>query len=808
MFSSDKVQSGKRKQIHAQFPQTKRRVKEAIRNHDHTSNYLNHNGCGKRMNWENSGSGFGSQRKNVHKKAFSSPKRVHRSKGRKKKMVIKPFKVKPKVPESFFEDFFRKLQFAVTAVHEMKAMDTTQEELYRAVESLCIHKRTDALYTQLYSQCEIHTVQTIQELAAQMTMEPVPFLSIIQKVWKNHCDQMNIIRCIFLYLDRTYVMQNTKMRSLWAMGLHLFRTNLVESECDVQGKTVTGMLVLIEKERQGENVDHSLIKEIVRMFSALKIYQSSFEPPFLEATQSFFNAESHRLLIELSVPNYLVHCDTRLQEEENRIKNYLAKNTRTSLITLIQEKLIQQHVKNILKKGFKTMMKNNRTEELSLLYNLVEKVECLEELKDAWSTNIKEIGSLVVRTAGKERIMIATLLKFKTMWFEILNNSFKGNKTFLNSLKIAFDYFINIRENVPAELIAKYIDRKMRIGARGSTDKELQKKLDELIFLFRYIHAKDVFSAFYRKELSKRLLLGKSASIETEKSMIAKFKHECGSTYTSKFEGMFKDMVLSKNIMREFTNSSNSELVKDNPKLEFNVHVLTSGCWPVYKELNLCLPSHVKQLQEQFKVYYLGKHTGRRLVWQNFLSTCLLDARFERGKKEFKVSGAQACVLMLFNECSKLTYKEIHERSGIPIDYTRAILKSLTFSKAAKTWILIKEPKNMKITKDDTFCVNTKFKHKLFRITINHAQAKETKEEHKRTTKKIFQNRQYAIDAAIVRIMKARSTLSHPLLMSEVFSQINFPAKPIEIKRRIASLLEREYMKRDNDNPKIYHYLA
>lgn len=35
---------------------------------------------------------------------------------------------------------------------------------------------------------------------------------------------------------------------------------------------------------------------------------------------------------------------------------------------------------------------------------------------------------------------------------------------------------------------------------------------------------KDVFEAFYKKDLAKRLLLGKSASIDAEKSMISKVR--------------------------------------------------------------------------------------------------------------------------------------------------------------------------------------------------------------------------------------------------------------------------------------------
>lgn len=38
---------------------------------------------------------------------------------------------------------------------------------------------------------------------------------------------------------------------------------------------------------------------------------------------------------------------------------------------------------------------------------------------------------------------------------------------------------------------------------------------------------------------------GKSASVDSEKAMIAKLKAECGSQFTSKLEGMFKDVDLS-----------------------------------------------------------------------------------------------------------------------------------------------------------------------------------------------------------------------------------------------------------------------
>jgi hypothetical protein len=41
----------------------------------------------------------------------------------------------------------------------------------------------------------------------------------------------------------------------------------------------------------------------------------------------------------------------------------------------------------------------------------------------------------------------------------------------------------------------------------------------------------------------------------------------------------------------------------------------------------------------------------------------------------------------------------------------------------------------------------------------------------------VFQDRQYQVDAAIVRIMKTRKTLTHSQLISELYQQLKFPVK-------------------------------
>jgi len=65
------------------------------------------------------------------------------------------------------------------------------------------------------------------------------------------------------------------------------------------------------------------------------------------------------------------------------------------------------------------------------------------------------------------------------------------------------------------------------LSGAGSGE-ELDALLESVMVLFRCIHGKDVFEAFYKKDLAKRLLLGKSTSSDAEKAMVARLKAECG----------------------------------------------------------------------------------------------------------------------------------------------------------------------------------------------------------------------------------------------------------------------------------------
>lgn len=735
----------------------------------------------------------------------ASPLNANRP-GAAKKLVIKNFKDKPKLPENYQQNTWQKLEEAVEAIHNSHSIKSNLEELYQAVENMCSHKMSATIYEQLKHVCEAHVQSNLQQFLGK-TMDYEMFLKAIDNCWQDHCRQMIMIRSIFLFLDRTYVLQNTSVLSIWDMGLDLFRTHIISHQI-VQAKTVNGLLQLIERERGGEAVDRQLLKSLLRMLSDLQIYQEAFEKKFLEATDQLYAAEGHRLMQERDVPVYLSHVDKRLNEESERLLHYLDQTTKKPLITCVEKQLLEQHLSLMLQKGLEHLLNENRISDLTLMYQLFSRVkEGLKELCYAFATYIKGTGRLIVMNTEndpeKDKELVQTLLDFKDKIDNIIAVCFQKSERFVSAMKESFEHFINQRQNKPAELIAKYVDYKLRAGNKEATEEELERLLDKIMVLFRFIHGKDMFEAFYKKDLAKRLIVGKSASVDAEKSMLSKLKQECGAAFTCKLEVMFKDMELSKDIMLNFKHHMPAGSQPGG--IDLNVNVLTMGNWPTYPHMEVHLPVEMVQYQEIFQKFYLGKHSGRKLQWQPTLGHCVLKAEFSNGKKELQVSLFQTLCFLLFNDGDEFTFEDIKQATAIEDSELRRTLQSLACGKAR---VLHKVPKGRDVVDGDKFVFNDDFKHKLFRIKINQIQMKETQEENTSTTERVFQDRQYQVDAAIVRIMKTRKTLSHTLLISELYNQLKFPVKPPELKKRIESLIDRDYMERDKDNPNTYHYVA
>lgn len=134
---------------------------------------------------------------------------------KKKKLTISEFKVKPKIPESFEKESWEKLKQAIHAIFRKEIISVSQEELFKSVQDLCIHQKSSELYQNLSQECS-KNIQNFLENLLHQTTDHTTYLGLIVKTWEDFSSQFILIGNIFLYLDRTYVINaQLEIRSIW-----------------------------------------------------------------------------------------------------------------------------------------------------------------------------------------------------------------------------------------------------------------------------------------------------------------------------------------------------------------------------------------------------------------------------------------------------------------------------------------------------------------------------------------------------------------------------------------------------------------
>merc|ERR1719450_491918 len=97
-----------------------------------------------------------------------------------------------------------------------------------------------------------------------------------------------------------------------------------------------------------------------------------------------------------------------------------------------------------------------------------------------------------------------------------------------------------------------------------------------------------------------------------------------------------------------------------------------------------------------------------------------------KSRHELSVSTYQMCILMLFNNYPKISFRGIHMQTGIPLDELKRHLMSLYLNQKVK--ILAKQNGDKDKSKEpqdhDVFQVNPSFESKLFKVKVPLIQAR------------------------------------------------------------------------------------
>ncbi|GAA6015035.1 hypothetical protein JCM10207_008711 [Rhodosporidiobolus poonsookiae] len=746
-----------------------------------------------------------------------------------KKLTVKP-KVRPSPPDhptSLASQAILTLTRAVRAIQSRPPQPTPEslQALYTLCEAAVASGASNSqlLYDRIRMEIERQAGEVRRALAKTDDVgegSEERWLGEFARESQQFLDQMLLVRSIFLQLDRTYVLQKPGLLSIWDLGLDIFRHSVLADD-GITSRVTSSILRLVERERNGDLVPRQLLRSLLLLLQTLssQTHSELFVDPFLCSTRTFYHAEGNSSILSLDSSAYLARVTQRLQEEGERCDTVVGVELKGQLLKLVDEELIEGHVEGIAEKDTGEMCKKDERQDLSTLYVLLARIDKLDVLRTAFLEHLKATGLALVQDTSQDAKMVVNLISFRKTALSLVETCFAEDEKFGATINTAFEFFINKRENKPAEMMAKYLDSKLRSGNRSMDDEELETALNDVLYLFRFTQGKDIFEAFYKRDLAKRLLLNKSASFDAERSMLLKLKDECGPGFTQKLEIMFKDMELSADVMRAYaatslsskSSSKNGLSSKDPSSVDLSVSILSQGNWPTYPPFSISIPPSLTQHLERFKAFYTSKHSGRTLAWAHGLDTCTLRAQFPKGgRKELLVSLGQAVVLLLFNEVGeegKLSVEEIGEATKLDKNELNRTLQSLA---CGKVRVLVKHPKGRDVNPGDQFSFNEDFKDDHIRIKINQIQQKETAEENKSTTDRVFTDRSSHLQLAIVRIMKARKTLKHSELVMEVVSQIGqrFKVEPAEIKKSISSLIDREYMRRDDEQQNVYQYVA
>ncbi|CAG8956236.1 hypothetical protein HYFRA_00003616 [Hymenoscyphus fraxineus] len=768
-----------------------------------------------------------------------------------KRLVIKNLREgKREDVEKYYKKTWEELDAAITAVFSGQQPKSPLEVLCRGVEATCRHGLAENLARHLKERCKNYLEKTLLPIIeTEAGTTRVGALRAVYRHWVVWNNKATLLRSIFSYLNQSYLLNSKELSQLEEQGINQYKKTIWQKSLGITegqflgGRVVSGVCELVDYDRDGKSdlFDSTLLKESILMLHVFGIFGEAFHRNFVVAGHNycldFAESKSHQ-----GVKSYVAAVDQFLEKEAIRCDTYnFDSTTKRELLDTCHNLLIKKRSEVLLDQtSLSNLIEENDTSTLKTLYDLLKLSGIQQELKKPFEAHIKKAGSSIVREKEKVDDMVVRLLELKRSLGLIIRDAFSEDAAFTYSLREAFGNFINDSKNTTAwgtnnskvgEMIAKYIDMLLRGGEKaiprslqsdakdrdaaekqgtassGDQDAELDRALEQGLELFRFIQGKDVFEAFYKKDLARRLLMARSASQDAERNMLAKLKGECGYQFTHNLEQMFKDQEIAKDEMVAYKRSLSNT---SKTTLDLQVNVLSAAAWPSYPDVKVNLPAEVAKHIEKYDMYYQKKHTGRRLTWKHSLAHSVVRAQFDKGApKELLVSAFQAIVLVLFNDLrdgENLSYNDIQTYTGLIDAELERTLQSLA---CGKFRVLTKHPKGRDVLHTDTFTVNTRFTDPKIRIKINQIQLKETKEENKETHERVHQDRQYETQAAIVRIMKTKKRITHARLTVEVVEQTKMrgAVEVSEIKKNIEKLIEKDYIERDEDTG-TYVYLA
>uniref|UniRef100_A0AC11E4I9 Cullin 2 n=1 Tax=Ovis aries TaxID=9940 RepID=A0AC11E4I9_SHEEP len=576
-------------------------------------------------------------------------------------------------------------------------------------------------------------------------------------------------------------------------------------------------------DRGGEDPNQKVIHGVINSFVhveqykkkfPLKFYQEIFESPFLTETGEYYKQEASNLLQESNCSQYMEKVLGRLKDEEIRCRKYLHPSSYTKVIHECQQRMVADHLQ-FLHAECHNIIRQEKKNDMANMYVLLRAVSTgLPHMIQELQNHIHDEGLRATSNLTQENmptLFVESVLEVHGKFVQLINTVLNGDQHFMSALDKALTSVVNYREPKSVckapELLAKYCDNLLKKSAKGMTENEVEDKLTSFITVFKYIDDKDVFQKFYARMLAKRLIHGLSMSMDSEEAMINKLKQACGYEFTSKLHRMYTDMSVSADLNNKFNNFIKNQDTVIDLGISFQIYVLQAGAWPLTQapSSTFAIPQELEKSVQMFELFYSQHFSGRKLTWLHYLCTGEVKMNYLGKPYVAMVTTYQMAVLLAFNNSETVSYKELQDSTQMNEKELTKTIKSLLDVK-----MINHDSEKEDIDAESSFSLNMNFSSKRTKFKITTSMQKDTPQEMEQTRSAVDEDRKMYLQAAIVRIMKARKVLRHNALIQEVISQSRARFNPSisMIKKCIEVLIDKQYIERSQASADEYSYVA
>ncbi|VVC31679.1 Cullin, N-terminal,Cullin, conserved site,Cullin repeat-like-containing domain,Cullin homology,Cullin [Cinara cedri] len=701
-------------------------------------------------------------------------------------------------------------------------------ERFNDVYSMCV-AFPEPLGDQLYDSTKLFLENHVLELLTIIqTGGTENLLQNYYTYWQKYSKGVKYLHSLYQYLNNQHIKKHRMSEAeilygnitpdidvqmeVGELGLDIWKHNMIMPLKDSMLKL---LLDEIDKQRHIKSMTKStdIISTVIKSFvivqafrkkNPLELYQVYFEEPLLKQSSEYFKCQAARLLQECTVSEYMVKVLEIMKEESLMSKKIFDDSTYDKLRERCRKHMVGDHL-DVLHGESEAMIKEERREDMLHIYLLLRDIKNgMTTLVDIFREHIKQHGIRVIESLKQEQIylhfveeVLAVHKKYKCMVIEV----FQNDLSFSSALDKAFTVIINYKpvKNLPSkspEYLSKYCDNLLKKTSKGMFDYEIDRKLLQSITIFKYIDDKDVFQKFYQRHLAKRLIHHQSQSMDGEEGMINKLKQACGYEFTNKLHRMFTDIRVSEGLNAKFHN----EFLKTGEELNisFSMYVLQTGAWPLGSSVvsSFVIPKELIPCMQYFEEFYKAKFNGRKLTWLHH--HCQGELKLNYLSKPYLVTMQtfQMAIMLLFENRDVYKCTELSELLQLSSDHFQKHFNSLLECKLI-------------LMEDDNVTLNMEYANKRTKLRITSALQKDTPQEIEQTVNSIEDDRKTYLQAAIVRIMKARKLLRHNQLVNEILSQSTTFAPTIAlIKKSIETLIDKGYLERTPNSADGYSYVA